>query len=270
MEEKTLAVLAPRGHPFGKVFLHNQGGLRLRKLLERVRRPVAKDPCQPPTTCLSSTMKTSSPILKVALLTLGAATLAPLVSHAEDDKNENTNRRHKEGRLEREANRERGLNETYNELVNNPTGLFHKLDTDGNGQLSEDEFGRAVNMSSQGQMSTGGTQGVKGAAGATAGKGGTGVAGQAMPAPAAGQAGAQYGQQPNNAGSPSPAGQQQPANTATQDAAASGQQQTPAPQSPGTANTQPAPGQEPTAQGTTTAPTTKEGQEPAPQQGQAK
>lgn len=206
--------------------------------------------------------------LAVCSVLLAAASLwLPL--HGEDE-NKNTNRDHLKGYREREANTITGLNQAMSDLQTNPDGLFDRLDRDGNGTLTKEEFSRMVNLSSQGAAGTEGTRGIKGASSATGSTGGTSVSGQAtLPS----QPPATYGQQPGTTGQ-QPAAGQQPANPAAE-AAAAGQQPVPT-AAPGTAqppaaavspgsNPQPAPGQNPSPSGTSTAPVAKDPQAPKPQ-----
>lgn len=195
-------------------------------------------------------MKTTLP-RTVALLLATAATLAS--GQEPTDENKETNRRHLKGQDEREANAKTALNQAMSELQNNPQGLFARLDSNENGQLSFEEFGRIVNIGAQGAAAVQGTKGIQGAGGATGTTGATSVAGQSG---IVGQDPATYGQKPDATGQKPAA--PPPGNNTPEDAAAAGQQ--PVAPAPGAA---PAPPSSPAP-----APVDNTGQNPKPAPGQ--
>lgn len=208
-----------------------------------------------PVTSIPSTLNLMKlPLFSTSVLLLAATVLTSRAQEPQDE-NKNTNRRNLKGYHEREANARTALNQAVSELTNNPQGLFDRLDHDGNGELSKEEFERIVNIGVQGAAAIEGTKGVSatGASGATGITGATAISGQAtMP----GHAPATYGQQPGLTGQ-TPAAGQTPTNT-PRDAAAAGQQ----PIVPGQAqgqNNKPAPGQ-PVPATPPTAPVTKDPQ----------
>lgn len=78
-------------------------------------------------------------------------------------------------RNEKAGNERTGVNQAVADILRDPGDLFQKLDTDGNGNLSREEFLRITSTGSQGTASSAGTVGVTGATGATGTTGATRV-----------------------------------------------------------------------------------------------
>jgi hypothetical protein len=111
-------------------------------------------------------------------LGFAALLLAPVVLTAQD-REMDTNRAPasnalKEGERANIASQKVGINQAISDLLHNPDGLFTRLDTDNNGQLSPEEFRRMTSVGSTGTAANTGTTGITGATGAT------GVSGQTM------------------------------------------------------------------------------------------